>query len=56
MACCNIIIGGIDGLVYFTKYWGPGQRAPGLMYTGDRIDHTRKPGFTILWYSATIYQ
>jgi len=25
MACCNIIIGGIDGWVPSQKYWGPGR-------------------------------
>ena len=41
----------------FTKYWGPGRRAPGLLYTVCRNGtQTRQPGFTILCYSATIYQ
>ena len=32
MACCNIII---------AKYWGPGRRAPGLMYIRHRMSQER---------------
>ena len=43
----------------FAKYWGPGRRAPDWC-TPDTVcrngAQTRQTGFTILCYSATIYQ